>query len=112
MDFSRKEIEEIMGKQKPPGAFFAAVYDGDVAGASLFLDGGLAVDTKHASTGMSALHIAVGRNNLAMTRFLIERGATFFPDAQGRLPSTIAGLCEVGEDLCDYIADAEARAAV
>ncbi|WGJ13873.1 ankyrin repeat domain-containing protein [Methylocapsa sp. D3K7] len=61
-------------------------------------------------TGMTALHIAVGRNNLELTRLLVQRGASFIPDKQGRMPSTIAAECEVTEDLCDFIAEAEAAA--
>jgi hypothetical protein len=35
-------------------------------------------------TGMNALHIAVGRNNLLMTQTLVEAGAKFIADAHGR----------------------------
>lgn len=62
-------------------------------------------------TGMTALHVAVGRNNLAMTKMLVEAGAKFIPDAQGRMPSVIAAEMEVDEELQDYIVEAEAKAA-
>ena len=42
-------------------------------------------------TGMNALHLAVGRNNLEITKLLVEAGVAFIPDAYGRMPSVIAG---------------------
>jgi ankyrin repeat protein len=61
-------------------------------------------------TGLSALHIAVGRNHLALAKYLVERGASFLPDNQGRMPTTIAAECEVSDEMCDFIAEAEAKA--
>ena len=62
------------------------------------------------ATGMNALHIAVGRNNLRMTKILVEHGAKFIPDAHGRFPSVIAAEMEVSDELADYIVEAEANA--
>lgn len=87
-----------------------AVYRGDLEAIRGILDSGYPIDEIDLLTGMAALHVAVGRNDLAMVKFLVERGASFFADSHGRWPSTIASLCEVSEELCDYIADAEARA--
>lgn len=65
-----------------------------------------AVDPK---TGLTALHIAVGTNNLALTRELVEGfKAPFMPDAMGRWPSLIAIECEVSDELSDYVVEAEA----
>jgi hypothetical protein len=61
-------------------------------------------------TGMNALHIAVGRDNLAMARLLVEAGIAFIPDNEGRFPSTIAAICEVSDELNDYIVEAEEMA--
>ncbi len=61
--------------------------------------------------GMSALHIAVGQNDLLRVRSLVQRGAKFFPDHEGRWPSTIAALMEVDDDLLDYVAETEERKA-
>ena len=61
-------------------------------------------------TGMTALHVAVGRNNLPLTRALVEAGAKFIPDGQGRMPSYIAAEMEVDEELQDFIVEAEAKA--
>lgn len=61
-------------------------------------------------TGMNALHIAVGRNNLEIARLLVEAGIKFIPDNEGRLPSLIAAICDVDEELADFIIDAEAKA--
>jgi len=62
------------------------------------------------TTGMNALHIAVGRNHLDMARYLVEKGIAFVPDNQGRMPTTIAAECEVSDEMCDFIAEAEAKA--
>ena len=62
------------------------------------------------ATGMNALHIAVGRNHLYMARYLVEKGIAFVPDNQGRMPTTIAAECEVSDEMCDFIAEAEAKA--
>jgi ankyrin repeat protein len=61
-------------------------------------------------TGLTALHMAVGRNHLDIAKLLVERGASFRPDKQGRMPSTIAAECEVGDEMSDFIAEAEAKA--
>ena len=61
-------------------------------------------------TGMSALHVAVGLNRLDMVKLLVELGARFFPDNEGRMPSLIAAECETSEAMQDYIADAERKA--
>ncbi len=87
-----------------------AAYRGDLNAIKAILDSGYQIDQIDRLTGMAVLHMAIGRNDLAMVKFLVERGASFFADRHGRWPSTIASLCEVSEELCDYIADAEARA--
>ena len=61
-------------------------------------------------TGMTALHIAVGRNNFEMVKMLVEAGAKFQADLSGRWPTTIAAECEVSEELCDFIVEAEEKA--
>ena len=68
------------------------------------------VDTSDKATGLTPLHIAVGRDHIEMARCLVERGAKFVPDKQGRLPSTIAAECEVSDKMCDFIVEAEAKA--
>jgi ankyrin repeat protein len=87
-----------------------AAYRGDRDILIGLLDSGYDINEIDRQTGMAALHVAVGRNDIATVRFLVERGATFFPDRKGRWPSAIASLCEVSEELCDYIVEAEAAA--
>jgi uncharacterized protein len=87
-----------------------SAYDGKSDSVVELLENGAPVDTVDENTGMTALHIAVGRNNLAIARILVERGASFIVDKQGRMPTTIAAECEVSEELSDFIAEAEARA--
>jgi hypothetical protein len=59
------------------------------------------------ATGMSHLHVAVGTNQLDLVRSLVASGARFFPDKHGRWPSTIAAICEVDENLMDYVVEEE-----
>ncbi len=61
-------------------------------------------------TGMNALHIAVGRDNLELTKMLIEAGIEIIPDKEGRMPSLIAGICHVSDELADFIYEAERSA--
>lgn len=65
-----------------------------------------AVDPK---TGLAALHIVVGQNDLRLCRFLVEEcGARFFPDMFGRMPTIVAAECRVDDELTDYIGEKEA----
>lgn len=74
------------------------------------LAGGADVDMVDEPTGLSALHLAVGTNNLKLARMLVEHyRASFFADRSGRWPSVIAIEADVDDDLADYIMDAEAR---
>jgi ankyrin repeat protein len=68
------------------------------------------IDFSDEETGLVALHIAVGRDRLDMAKYLVEKGASFLPDNQGRMPTTIAAECEVSDEMCDFIAEAEAKA--
>jgi len=87
-----------------------AAYIGADAIVVSALENGADVDCTDAENGFCALHIAIGANNLPLTRTLIEDGnAAFFPDGFGRWPSLIAAECEVDEQLTDYVAEQEAR---
>ncbi len=49
------------------------------------IDKGLDVNMVDQATGLSALHVAVGTDNLALTKKLVEEhGAAFFADNHGR----------------------------
>ncbi len=61
-------------------------------------------------TGMAALHTAIGFNRLDMVKLLVDAGARFFPDKEGRWPSLIAVDCEADEELVDYVVQEERRA--
>lgn len=88
----------------------AAAYDGDSEAVAKALAAGAPIDMTDSETGLSALHIAVGTNNLALVRNLVEKhNASFFPDKFGRWPSLIAAECKVDDDLSDYIVEQEAR---
>lgn len=87
-----------------------SAYAGDVSGVRDALAAGANVNIVHEQTGLSALHIAVGSNNLALTRYLIEEAnAEIGPDRSGRWPTIIAAECEVDAILSDYILEAEAN---
>ena len=74
------------------------------------VSGGANINCIDPATGLSALHIAVGQNDLPLCRFLIEEcGAKFFADRFGRWPTLIAAECQVDEELLDYIANKEER---
>jgi plasmid stability protein len=92
-------------------ALLKAAYDADFDGAITALEAGADIDFADPDTGLAALHIAVGTNQLALVRALIEEwGANIGPDRRGRWPSVIAARSRVDDDLSDYVVEAEAKA--
>ena len=86
-------------------------YAADQKGVIAALHAGADVDAVDPVTGLSALHIAVGTNNLTLTQMLVKQfHATFKPDATGRWPTLIAAQAQVDDLLSDYIVEAEAKA--
>lgn len=74
------------------------------------LSQGARIAVAEPGTGLTALHIAVGTNNLPLTRYLVEQcKAPFGPDRFGRWPTVVAAECYAGEELCDYIVEQEAK---
>jgi hypothetical protein len=45
-----------------------------------------------------------------MARILVDAGIKFIADNEGRMPSLIAAICDVDEELVDFIIEAEAQA--
>jgi uncharacterized protein len=91
------------------GSLLQAAYDFDNDAAVGALKDGADVATVHEQTGLTALHIAAGTNNLALARILVEDwDAPFGPDRYGRWPTVIAAECRAGKALCDYIVEQEA----
>lgn len=86
-----------------------AAYINDLSAVARAIDEGADIDCVHEQTGLSALHIAVGTNNLALTKFFIDAGARIGPDRSGRWPTLIAAVCRADENLCDYIVEEEAK---
>ena len=87
-----------------------SAFHGENAAALVALDQGADVDATHTSTGLTALHIAVGTNNLELAHILSENyEASFIPDRFGRWPSVVAAECQASAEIQDYIAEAEAR---
>jgi uncharacterized protein len=87
-----------------------AAYDGSLDGVREAIANGADVDTVHEKTGLSALHLAIGTNNLTLARYLIEEaGIIFGPDRSGRWPTLIAAQCKVSEEFGDYIVEHEAK---
>jgi hypothetical protein len=98
----------------PTGAsadLLRAAYDGDLEAAKTALAQGADVAKSDEQTGLCALHLAIGTDNLPLARYLIEEAnAPIVPDGFGRWPTVIAAECCVSEDLCDYIVEKEAAA--
>lgn len=90
----------------------AAAFAGDLERIASALDRGADIDALDPGTGLAALHIAVGRDDIEMCRLLLQRGASFFPDRFGRWPTLVAAECRVSDELCDFIAEREAAAMV
>jgi uncharacterized protein len=91
--------------------FLEAVYQGDIESMRSFLkEDPSCIKSVEKWPGLTALHIAVGCNNIEMAMALVEAGAGFVPDWEGRMPSVIAAEMEVSEELADYIVEAESRA--
>jgi hypothetical protein len=91
-------------------ALLSAAEQADATRLRSIVEQGADINEPDAATGLTALHLAVGRDAVGAARFLIEHGAKPVPDKLGRMPSTIAGLCEASDEMLDLIADAEARA--
>lgn len=85
-----------------------SAYEGDLAAVHEALEQGCEITAFDPETGLTALHLAVGTNNLPLTRYLVEeRHSPFGPDYEGRWPTLVAAECEVSEELGDYIVEAE-----
>jgi hypothetical protein len=111
--FSTGAPEPDRRKYRPLPEFLETVWLGNHRLVAALLGSPRALDLlemKDPRTGLMALHIAIGRNDLQMTRMLVDAGAEFVPDSEGRMPSLIAALCETSEELQDYILEAEEKA--
>ncbi len=94
----------------PAEAFRRAVQAGDILGARDALQQGADVNAVDEKSGLSALHLAIGFNDMDLARLLIEEGvAAFFPDRFGRWPSLIAAENRVDDELSLYIVEKEAE---
>lgn len=90
--------------------FFRAAYMGNLAGLKEAVHDGADVNAWHDATGLTALHYAVGTNNIQMLKYLVETaGARIVPDRSGRWPTVIAIDCRAGEEVSDYIVEEEAK---
>lgn len=94
----------------PMEAFRRAVHAGDVGGVRVALQRGADVNEADERTGLAALHLAIGFNDMDLARVLVEEGgAAFFPDRFGRWPSLIAAENRVDDELSLYIVEKEAE---
>jgi hypothetical protein len=89
-------------------AFFKAVYRSDLPAVIAAYEGGQDLNEVDEATGMAAIHIATGLDDIEIARFLIEHRARFFPDARGRWPSIIGIECKVSDEMLDLVLEAEA----
>jgi hypothetical protein len=101
-------------KYAPLPEFLEYVWLGDIEKVRMVLDDDHArkafLNEVHDATGMNALHIAVGRNSLEITKLLVDAGIEINPDKEGRMPSLIAALMRVSDELAEYIYEVEERA--
>jgi len=108
-----KELERARAVNPPrylEWDLLGPVYYADTATVEKRLADGFDVNMTDDVTGLSALHVAVGTNNLELVKTLVEKHrARFFADRLGRWPSLIAAECQVSDELNDYIVEAEAR---
>lgn len=82
----------------------------NMPGVSKALRDGADINSIDEFNGLAALHIAIGNNDIELTRFLVEKcGAKFFPDGFGRWPTLIAAECRVSNELSDYVLAKEAE---
>jgi len=85
-----------------------SAYEGDIERVHEALEQGSRITAFDPETGLTALHLAVGTNNLPLTRYLVEvRDSPFGPDYEGRWPTIVAAECEASEELNDYIVEME-----
>jgi hypothetical protein len=97
-------------RDTPDSRLLLAAYGADIQNLAKAVKDGADINAVHPQSGLCALHIAVGLNDIATCRLLIEKyGAAFFPDRMGRWPTLIAAECRVDEALSDYIVEQEAR---
>jgi len=88
-----------------------AAHNGRMDHVKAALTEGANVGAADSLNGLTALHIAVGTNNLPLAKLLVEEWkAPFGPDGFGRWPSVVAAECCASEELCDYIVEQEAAA--
>jgi hypothetical protein len=97
--FSTGAPEPDATQYQPLPLFLEYVWLGDTAKIRMVVKDdysrGVFLNEIHERTGMNALHIAVGRNNLEIARILVEAGIEFIADNEGRMPSLIAAICDV-----------------
>jgi ankyrin repeat protein len=99
-------------EEKLLGAYLLhCILNNDAAYARELLDKGIAsIDFRDDETGLTPIHVAVGTDNMTLAALLVERGVKFVPDRKGRMPTTVAAECEVSDEMCDFIVEAEAKA--
>lgn len=90
--------------------FLMAAERADEAQVRKLVEAGVDINQMDPETGLTALHLSVGRDAIGLVRYLVGLGAKFIPDRYGRMPSTIAAECEVSDEVSDFILDAEAAA--
>lgn len=99
------------GRGRANAALLRSAQSGRLDLVKKALNEGADVGATDALDGVTALHIAVGTNNLPLVRYLVETcKAPFGPDGFGRWPTSIAVECEVSDELSDYIVEKEAEA--
>lgn len=104
IDASNTVISDKLSKSA-----FDAAFSGRIADLKGAFSAGVSVNAVDPESGLGFLHIAIGSNDTAMTKFLVEEAnISFFADDAGRWPSLVAAECRVDDDLADYVVKHEA----
>jgi ankyrin repeat protein len=108
----RTKAGDDAGEARIDHEMLEAAYYGRFEAVKTAIRNGADVNAVHEQTGLTALHLAIGTNNLRLARYLIEEaGIIFGPDRSGRWPTLIAAQCRVSEEFGDYIVEHEGRIA-
>jgi len=105
---SKRVIDVTTTLAARQAAFLELIYYGDPAVAKELVTNEMAI-SRDQRTGLTAMHMAIARDDLGLVNSLIEHHARFETDSQGRLPSLFALEVEAGEEVTDVVTRAEIR---
>jgi len=90
-------------------ALLDAAYLCDFEALKSALENGAMINVAHPENGMTALHLAVVRNQRKIVRYLVGQGAEIGPDGFGRWPSLLAATGGAKPILMNYVLSLEEK---